>query len=366
MRILILNWRDIRSPRAGGAERVTHEVATGLVRRGHEVTWLSSTDGGLARDELLDGVKVIRRGSEATTRFFAPGLTRRVAPDVVLEEINTLPYLAPLWSRAPVVLYVNQLARDVWWYEAPRLVAAVGWLAEPVYLQAYRRCDAITISRSSRDDLRRLGVGREVWVAPMAPDTDALPGLTPKRLEGSLLAIGRLTPSKRYHHAIAALAELRLTHPRATLTVIGDGRCHAELEGLAEELGIGDAVLLPGRVSLAEKLRALDDSDILVGSSVREGWGLTVTEAAARGVPAVVYDIPGFRDAVVHERTGLLVEPRADALARGVARLLDDRALYERLRAAALDGVPPPNFEAALDVFEEVLLRAASRSAGSS
>jgi glycosyltransferase involved in cell wall biosynthesis len=106
----------------------------------------------------------------------------------------------------------------------------------------------------------------------------------------------------------------------------------------------------------------IDESDILVGSSVREGWGLTVTEAAARGVPAVVYDIPGFRDAVIHERTGLLVEPNAAALARGAARLLDDPELYDRLRAAAHRSVPPPTFDAALNVFEEVLRRVAQRS----
>jgi glycosyltransferase involved in cell wall biosynthesis len=259
------------------------------------------------------------------------------------------------------VLYVNQLARDVWWYEAPLPVAAVGWLTEPVYLQAYRWCEAITISRSSRDDLRSLGFRQGVWVAPMAPDAEALPSLAPKRGEGALVAIGRLTPSKRYDHAIAALADLRSTHPRATLTLIGEGRCRDDLTALAYKLGVGDAVRLPGRVSLSEKLEILDESDILVGTSVREGWGLTVTEAAARGVPSVVYDIPGFRDAIVHERTGLLVEPRASALADGVAKVLGDPGLYGRLRANALAGVPRPNFDAATDVFEEVLLRAARR-----
>jgi glycosyltransferase involved in cell wall biosynthesis len=358
VRILILNWRDVRSPRGGGAERVTHEVATGLVRRSHEVTWLSSSARDLPPKESIDGVRIVRRGNEATTRLFAPRLARRLKPDVVLEEINTLPYLAPVWSRAPVVLYVNQLARDVWWHEAPLPAAMVGWLAEPVYLQAYRGCEAITISRSSRDDLRGLGFRRAVWVAPMAPDAEAAASLVPKRCEGALVTIGRLTPSKRYDHAIAALGDLRPAHPLATLTLIGEGRSEKELATQARELGLGDAVRLVGRVTLNEKLRILDESDVLVGTSVREGWGLTVTEAAARGVPAVVYDIPGFRDAVVHERTGLLVPPRAAELARGVARLLDDRALYERLRAAAHSAVPPPNFDAAVDVFEEVLLGA--------
>ena len=165
---------------------------------------------------MIDGVEVIRRGSEATTRFFAPGArAARSRPDVVLEEINTLPYLAPLWSRAPVVLYMNQLARDVWWYEAPLPVAAVG-LARRAGLPAgvprlRRDHDLAVVARRPASARVR---ARAVWVAPMAPDADA-PARPCRQsaAKGNLLAIGRLTPSKRYDHAIAALADLRRTHP---------------------------------------------------------------------------------------------------------------------------------------------------------
>lgn len=361
MRILLLNWRDIRSARGGGAERVTHQVARGLVERGHEVTWLSSLSDGQQVEEVVDGVRVIRRGSEITTRFFASRTARRVRPDVVLEEINTLPYLSPMWSKAPVLLFMNQLARDVWWYEAPLLVAAAGFIAEPLYLQAYRRCDAVTVSASTRDDLRGVGVGGTISIAPMVADIERVAVLGEKRRTGALVAVGRLTPSKRYDHAISALVRLRLRYPSATLTLIGDGRSRQGLECAAEAAGVAEAVHFAGRISEAEKTASLTAADVLVGTSVREGWGLTVSEAAARGTPSVAYDIPGFRDSVVDGRTGLLVQPRPDALADGIARLLDDPDLYDRLRTEAWRRSEPQTHSGTIETFEQALERARSR-----
>jgi glycosyltransferase involved in cell wall biosynthesis len=361
MRILVLNWRDICSPRGGGAERVTHEVAKRLVERGHEVTWLSSVAEGLPGEEVIDGVSIVRRGSEATTRLHARRVHRRVRPDVVLEEINTLPYFAPLWAGTPVLLYMNQLAREVWWYESPPLVAALGWLSEPAYLRAYGGCDAVTISLSTLEDLRALGLRGTITIAPMAVEARRVVQLSAKRGEGHLVAIGRLAPSKRYDHAIQALADLVKTHGRATLTLIGRGREEDRLRQQAAASGVGDAVRFLGHVSEEEKVGVLDTSDFLVGTSVREGWGLTVTEAAARGTAAVVYDIPGFRDAVVPGRTGLIVPPEPAALAEAVRATLDDAELFNRLRTNAWESVHGLSYDATADAFDRALAGAVSR-----
>jgi glycosyltransferase involved in cell wall biosynthesis len=361
MRILVLNWRDIKSRRGGGAERVTHEVARRLVERGDEVTWLSSAEPELEERELVDGVDVVRRGTELTTRRWAPGLAAEVRPHVVLEEINTLPYFAPLWADVPVVLYMNQLAREVWWYEAPLPLAVVGRVVEPAYLRVYRNCDAVTISHSTLADLRDVGVRGAVTIAPMAVDVPRAAARPTKSRAGRLVAIGRLTPSKRYDHAIEALALLRRAHPDASLTLIGRGRDEERLRELAARLGVESAVDFAGFVSEQEKEEILDAADVLVGTSVREGWGLTVTEAAARGTPSVVYDIAGFRDAVVPGRTGLVVEPEPAALAAGIGRLLDDEQLYERVAAGAWDSVTGLTYDATADAFASALARAAGQ-----
>ncbi|MFL5963603.1 MAG: glycosyltransferase family 4 protein [Gaiellaceae bacterium] len=357
MRILILNWRDVRSTRGGGAERVTHEIARRLAERGHSVSWLSSSESGLAEEESIDGVRVIRRGSELTTRFHAPRLARE-GYDVVVDAINTVPYLAPLWSRAPVVVFFHQLARNVWWYEAPLPVAALGWAIEPVYLQAYRRTPAVAVSPSTRDDLRRLGLRGTIDVIPLAVSSEAASDLDPKSLEGRLVAIGRLTPSKRFDHAIGALAELRRTHPSARLDIIGIGGERERLRDHAASLGVSDWVTLHGRVDDGVRDRLLEEADAVVGTSVREGWGLTVTEAAMRGTPAVVYDIPGFRDSVVADRTGVITQPSPEALANGIRRLIDDPTRYEVIRAAALKRAAQLSWDRTADGFEAALAAA--------
>ena len=352
VKLLLLNWRDIRSPRAGGAELLSHEVAKRLVSRGHGVTWFTSRPEGLPYGEVIDGVEIVRRGSELTTRLHAPRFVRGQHFDVIVEQVNTLPYFAPLWSRVPTVLHVNQLAREVWWYEAPKLLAVVGWLSEPAYLQAYRHTPIITISQSTASDLRGLGLHGRIDVIPMAVNTEPVVEFQPKRLEGHLVAIGRLAPSKRYDHAIEALALLRKSHPHATLTIIGNGRQRTALEEHARRLGLSAEVQLAGRVTEVEKTRLLTDADVLVGTSAREGWGLTVTEAALRGTPAVVYNVPGFRDSVLNGRTGLLVQPNPAALALALRRCLEDASTYERIRATAFATARKLSWDETTDGFE--------------
>ena len=337
---------------------LTHEVAKRLVERGHEITWFTSRPTGLAANEDVDGVRVVRRGSELSTRIHAPRFARRSRFEVVVEEINTLPYFSPVWSRAPAVLFIPQLARDVWWYEAPRLLAPLGYAAEPLYLSAYRHVDAITISASTHDDLRRMGLESVIHVIPMAVSTPAAHPLPAKTASGRLVFVGRLVRSKRVDHAVLALAFLRKLVPDATLTVVGDGPDLPRARELAATRGVGDAVTFAGRVSEARKAEILGEADVLVACSVREGWGLTVTEAARLGTPTVAYNVPGLRDSVMDGRTGLLTPPSPVALATAAHRLLSDDALYEALRRSAWQRASKLSWERTTDAFERALLAA--------
>jgi glycosyltransferase involved in cell wall biosynthesis len=362
MRILVLNWRDLRSSGGGGAERVTHEIARRLVERGHEVTWLSSSERGLPEEEDRHGIAIVRRGGELTTHLHGPRIARR-GFDVVVDAINTIPYFAPLWSRAPVVVFFHQLARDVWWHEAPLPLAAIGWAAEPAYLQVYRRTPAITVSPSTRDDLRRFGLHARVDVVPLAATHEGADDPAPKRgLTGRLVAIGRLTPSKRFDHAIEALADLRRTHPQARLDLVGAGPELARLRRVASEYGVERQVTLHGRVPDSTRDALLAEADAVVGTSVREGWGLTVTEAALAGTPAVVYDIAGFRDAVVPGRTGVVTAPTPAALAAGIRTLLADPARHRAFGEAARARARALSWSATARAFEAALAAAVERS----
>lgn len=356
-RIVFLNWRDVRSPKAGGAELLTHEVARRLVERGAQVTLFTSRPTGLPAIETIDGVTVVRAGSELTTRWFARRHVARQGYDIVIEEINTLPYFAHAWSGLPTLLFIPQLAREVWWYEARLPLSVVGYLTEPLYLSAYRHVESITISRSTADDLRSLGFYAPIHTIPMATSrAEPVDREGPTSGAGSeLVIVGRLVPSKRVDHAIRALALVRRTVPDAVLSVIGDGPERPRLEQHARELGVDDAVRFLGRLTDAEKGSVLARASVLVACAVREGWGLTVTEAAQAGTPAVAYDIPGLRDSIVPGRTGLLSDQDPAALAVELERVLTDEPLRQRLRNSALAHTAALSWRQTGDAFAEIV-----------
>jgi glycosyltransferase involved in cell wall biosynthesis len=344
MRLLILNWRCPTHPKAGGAELLTLRIAERLVRWGHEVTWFAAAYPGAEREEMMAGIHVLRAGGQASVHWQAGRWYARHGRglfDVVVDEINTIPFFAHRYAGVPSVAFILQLAREVWWYETAWPLAALGYLLEPLYLLAYRRLPVVTISESSAESLRAHGARGPISVIPMATDftaEPALPALVEKEANWTLVCLGRVVPSKRVDHAIRVLPVLQATGISVRLWVVGSVApdYRLRLEQLASKLGVGAAVTFWGKVAEDQKRELLRRAHLLVACSAREGWGIMVTEANAVGTPAVVYDVPGLRDSTRHGETGLVCETRSPAgLAAGVARLLRDPATYERLRAKA-------------------------------
>ena len=71
MRFLMLNWRDPRNPISGGAERVSLAYLKELARRGHEVSWFANDFPGGAREEIFDGIQIVRGGGKGSSVFKA-------------------------------------------------------------------------------------------------------------------------------------------------------------------------------------------------------------------------------------------------------------------------------------------------------
>ncbi len=367
MRILFLNWRCLANPRAGGAELVTHRIAEHLARRGHEVTLFTSSFPGAQPEECMNGVRVVRRGRQLTVHLEALRWYRRRAGgfDIVVDEINTLPFFAPLYAGVPVVALFQQLAREVWWYEAPRGLALVGYAAEPVYLRPYRHVPLVTISASTLQSLRSVGLRGPACIIPMAADVElppTLPSVHTKPAQLTLVSLGRVVPSKRVHHAIEAVAILRDRGIVARLDVAGGGRpdYRRRLDGLVSRLGLEGQVTFHGRVSEAEKRQLLGQAHLLLGTSVREGWGLMVTEANALGTPAVVYDVPGLRDSTRHLETGFVCAAQApQSLAAGIEALWRDPSRYVAVRRAAWEWARTLGWHRTGEQFEAHLAQAA-------
>jgi glycosyltransferase involved in cell wall biosynthesis len=334
VRILFLNWRDSRNPEAGGAEVFVQEVAARWIAGGHEVVLLTSGFPGAPRHENIDGVSIRRIGHLRKGSFHLlvqRELARLREFDAVVEGINTIPFFTPLWRRLPpTVALIYQLAVEVWDTELPRHAAHLARWIEPQLLRPYRTVPVVTISQSGKREL--LGAGlRDVTV--IEPGRSEVPPLrhTADEPVPTVMFAGRLAANKRPDHAVEAFRLIKRNKPDARLWIVGQGPMAEVLRRSLPE----DAQLL-GHVSRTELYERMARAHCLLVPSVREGWGLVVTEANAVGTPAVGYDVPGLRDSIHTGETGLLAEAgNPAALAREAERLLDDAELRGRMSECA-------------------------------
>lgn len=339
MHIYLLNWRDVKHPKSGGAEVLTHGIFRRLADRGHQVTWFCGAFNGSARDETIDGIRVVRAGNALTVRAHAYAFLRHLrGVDVVVDEINTLPFFAPLYAHVPVVSFICQLAREVWFYEAPIGVRHVGHMLEPLYLRPYAQVPTMTISESSARSIREIGLQGKIGIMPMALDQyDAPPPLSLTERDDTIAVLGRVTPSKRLEHSIQALSMLDSRFSSLRLQILGAGspEVHRKLVALARSAGVEHRIDWHGFVDEPRKRALLRKAKALVMTSAREGWGLAVTEANMAGTPAVAYRVPGLCDSVQDGETGILTEPSPEKLAEGLTRLLSDPSGYAMVASQA-------------------------------
>jgi len=343
--LLAINFRDPAHPEAGGAELHLEQVLLEAVRRGWRVTWLAAGFPGGAPEGEHRGMRIVRRGNWWNFNFVVPGVLRREfsrgrLPDLVVEDVNKVPCFTPWFTRAPVAVIVPHLFGTTAYRETNVAIATYVLGLEALIPRAYARCRFLVISESTRDDLVARGIDRsriEIVHCGVDHERYRVDAGVAKAPAPTLAFVGRLRRYKGVDWVLRALPAVRARVPGVRLEIIGDGPFMAALERQAERLGLGPAVVFLGFLPAAEKTRRLQAAWAVLQPSPKEGWGLTVVEAAACGTPAVATDAPGLRDSVRRDETGLLV-PFADdgAMAAAIVRVLTDTELRARLSRAAV------------------------------
>ena len=321
MRILIYNWRDLAHPNSGGAEVYTDRVATEWVKMGHEVTLFCAAVANRSDDEISEGgYRVIRRGGKhsvyrAAKRFWINEGKGKF--DVVIDEVNTRPFGTPKFVKGvPIIALIYQVAREIWFYEYPWAIAAVGrYILEPWWLARYQQVPTLTISESSRVSLEAYGL-EKVQVVPVGSDGIPLNGgLIVKEDPPVLLFVGRLAANKRPGQALEAYKLVKRDFPEARMWVIGSGRLKNRLNKSAA------GIQFFGRVSEMQKLDLISKASLLLVTSVREGWGMVVSEAAGAGTLSIGYDVPGLRDSLTASG-GVIVPEDPESMASSICEIL--------------------------------------------
>ena len=367
--VLILNWRDVTHPQGGGSEVYAEQVAAGLSRRGHRVTFLCAAHPGApAQETSPDGVRIIRTGGRLSV-YAAAALAyhrgRLGRPDVIVDVQNGVPFFARVWAGVPVVVLVHHVHREQWPVVMGPVQARVGWWVESrLATRVNRGLPYVTVSDVSRDELGTLGVDTDdvqvVHNGTPLPWSEPAPRSPAPRL----VALGRLVPHKRIEMALRATARLRDAHPGLHLDVVGHGWWHDQLVAAARELDVLDSVTFTGFVDEQAKNRLLGAAWVSLVPSLKEGWGLTVMEAAVHGTPSVAFrSAGGVAESVVDGVTGLLADDE-EGFVRSVDLLLADGQLRERLGRAARERAMEFTWDATVCDWEATLYDAVRDGAG--
>ena len=342
-KILILSYRDMQHPEMGGAEIIIHEIYRRLRAAGHQITFLTCRFPGCTPRAEIDGMEVIRIGNLynfnfEVGRYFRKHL-RGAGYTVLVEDLNKLPFYGPAFQKElPVLVNIPHLFGTTVFSQAAFPLALYVYLQERTIPRIYRGCDFQVLSDSTGEDLGRRGIPRErIHVVRSGIDHGYYtppPGGHAQPPRPVLLYLGRLKKYKCIEFPIRILSDIRRTVPEAEYWIAGEGDYRADLERIARECGVAESVRFLGFKDGSEKLALLHESRVLLYTSPKEGWGLSVIEANATGLPCVASDSPGLRESVQHERTGFLV-PHGDlaALRTRVLELLTDDGLWRRMSA---------------------------------
>lgn len=354
MRILIFAWRDIKNPLAGGAEICKYEVGKRWVEWGHEVTIFTTRFNESSREEEIDGIKIIREGNPLTVKLHAWRHYRKYLRgryDVVIEEANGwIPWYCSYYVDEPTIALKHQTGRNfdefnpkcsVAHYELPPIINFGVYVLEPYLLKYFNGMPILAMSESTKKDFLDLHHSPEnIYVVPQGINVKPIDKIGEKERDPTFIYLGRLKKAKRIEHILKVISIIKTQYPNVQLWIVGSGTASyiAHLKRLARGLNISDNTTFFGYLGEEMKNSLLQKAHALIITSIREGWGLVVTEANAMGTPAIGYDVAGLRDSIINGKTGILVKSGdVEALGKAIINFMEDKDVQSTITKNALE-----------------------------
>ena len=364
MKILWLTWKDKKNPLAGGAEAVNEEIAKRLAFAGHEVTLLVAGFKGALNEEIINGYKVIRLGNRWTVYWQAYKYYKKNLmgwADLVIDEINTMPFGCKFYVKEKNIIICYQLCRQIWFYQMFFPLNLLGYLIEPLYLWLLRKKIVLTESESTKKDLQNYGFKKEnIYVFNIGLEIEPAEDLNTLTKAGdpTILSLGNIRSMKRCLHIIKAFEIAKQKIYNLKLAIAGDASAKygKKVLNYINKSGYKDSITYFGRVSTDKKLELLQKSHLICVTSVKEGWGIIVTEANSQGTPAIVYDSDGLRDSVKNNQTGLICSKNnPKELAKNITYLFKNHEQYKTLQKNAWLWSKKINSEKSYQDFLEII-----------
>lgn len=314
LKILIFNWQDIKNPLGGGAEVHLHEIFKRIVAMGHSVTLVCCEIDGEPKDETIDGIKIIRRGSRNTFNFKVPNLYKKHFIDedfdVIIDDVNKIPFYLPLYIGKKLLVLSHHFFGKSIFREANFIAGLYVVISEKMMDLFYKKSPIVTVSQSTKDEFLSRGYDdKKISIVHNAIDQSQYPmKVDEKNKNFTITYFGRIKKYKSIDNLFDAFSILQKQYPDIRLEIIGRGDFQEKLSKISQNGGYTDKVTFHGFVNDEKKVELLSKSHVVVNTSMKEGWGITNIEANACGTPIISADSPGLRDSVKVGQSGELYE----------------------------------------------------------
>lgn len=360
-RILVINWRDIHNPEAGGAEIYYHEIFRRIALRNFDVTVLAHSFPGAAQEEMIDTTRVIRHGNKFLFNYnIVTWLLRNQDKfDLIIEDLNKIPFLTPIYLKKPLIHLVMHFFKTSIYRETNPLFATYVYLMEKMVSLFYKNERFIAISESTKAEICDFGIPAEhIEVVEPGIDSTFYHQTMPKATPVVLAYVGRLMKYKNIQFLIRALPELQKRVPGVVLEIGGSGDYLEELRRVARKHGVFDSVRFLGRISEEQKRDLLSRATLFVNASKKEGWGINTIEANLCKTISLSNDVPGLRDSVQDRVTGLLYRPDdIEDFCTKAALVLLDKKYRQELEQKAFQRAQQLDWDHIADKMYRILSR---------
>ncbi len=267
--------------------------------------------------------------------------------------------------------FIHQLARELWLRNWKKPFSLIGYHSEDFMTKLYKNNITLTVSNSTKSDLLALGFKNEfVKILPEGINFEPWdPGqFFKKDIEHTFTYVGRYARYKGIDSAVRAFGEFKRVYPNSKLWLVGKENSSFKESVLLPicklyNLKVDKDIVFHGFVSEEMKLELMSRSHAIIYPSDREGWGLTVTEAAVVGTPSIVYNSAGLIDAVDQGQAGFLSTSNTpDGLLEQMIASVENGNLYDSIKKEAYNyskqfqwSVTAEVFETEMSSIEEVL-----------
>ncbi len=334
MKVLVVNWRDIHNPEAGGAEIYLDEI---LKRKpdGWEIDYVAASFKQAPPVEKTENYTIYRIFNNLffnfTFRHYWKTHLSAKKYDLVIDSVSKIPLATPLYIRnIPIVAIHYHVHGKSLFKELPFPVAFYVYYMEKILLQFYKNTPTVLISESNYSELARDYGYKNIVIAYPGIEFGLIKRYSPnnRSIHPTLFCFGRLKKYKRFDHILKAFSIVLKNYPGSRLIIAGKGDDEPRLKEICRSLKMENSVDFPGFITEEKKAELIKSSWASAITSEKEGWGIVVIEANSGGLPVIGYDVEGIRNSIDDGHTGFLV-PNGDigALADKIGILFGDSRL---------------------------------------